>query len=460
MKVLQMQHKALKKLLPVRMPEPGQAVRPFGYLVTAQVPEGLLVYQAALCGLVLLEGDELDLLHCEVFPDEPSETMRFLAEHRFLVPADHDDRTLCGNVREGARLIHRLTEEEGYGGFTVLTTTACNARCFYCFEKGCPAETMTPETADSVADFILKEGNQKRVHIGWFGGEPTVNTRVIDRITAALAAAGREYSSSMISNGYLLDKKTVEKAAGPWKLKQVQITLDGTEEVYNERKNYVGVQGSAFQTVLDNIGFLLDAGIRVLVRLNVDTENVEDLCVLAGQLKERFGEKKGLHVYSHALFEDDGMPSTFDERLDADAAVARRLEELGWTGGKALERFPKMHHCMADGGGGPVIMPDGGLRSCEHISAARDWGSVFRPGKRPEEEDAFWNELYPEQPECEGCSAFPSCIRLKHCQPNPPVCTASAREKACRELTDSLLNTWERIKAGMQAGDEADRPCS
>ena len=64
-----------------------------------------------------------------VFPEEPSETLRWLAEQRFLVPAEHDDHSFCRDVREAARLVRRLTTEDGYEGFTTLTTTACNARC-------------------------------------------------------------------------------------------------------------------------------------------------------------------------------------------------------------------------------------------------------------------------------------------------------------------------------------------
>ncbi len=461
MRALYVQHRAFQKLFPVKIPELGQAVRPFDYLVTAKVPEGLLAYQTALCSLVLLEGEEQALLQGGALPQEPSETLRFLVENRFLVTAEHDDYSFCQTVRTGAKLIQRLTEkEEGYGGFTILTTTACNARCFYCFEKGVRTETMTPETAAAVADFILKEGNPEHVRLAWFGGEPTVNERVIDQITGLLADAGREYASSMISNGYLMDEKMAKKAAEQWKLKNIQITLDGTEKIYNERKSYVGVRGSAFQTVMNNIGFLLDAGIEVSIRLNVDTENTEDLCMLAGQLRERFSEKKMLSVYANMLFDDDGLPSSHDERLLAARKVRQHLEELGFGSRSTLDHFPKAYNCMADSGSGPVIMPDGSLKSCEHINMAPSWGSVFRAERRPEEENAYWNEQHPEQPECRDCASYPACIRLKHCEPTPAVCTEVMREESCRKLSDSLLKTWERIREGRQDEEKTDEPCS
>ncbi len=446
MKTLLSQHRALKKLFPVQIPEPGRALRPFTYLVTAKVPEGLLVYNVALCDCALLEGEEQNLLACTSFPEEPSGTLNRLLEMRFLVLAEQDDQVFCRKVKEGAALVRRLTKENGYGGFTILTTTACNARCFYCFEKGCKPETMTSETASAVAAYILQEGNQKHVHLSWFGGEPTVNARVIDQISDALTSAGREFTASMISNGYLMDEKLIEKAAGPWKLKNIQITLDGTEEVYNVRKAYVGIEGSAFQRVLRNIGLLLDAGIQVSIRLNVDAENVEDLCVLAGQLEERFRGRKNFSVYAHEIFDDSKIPGeAYRERRDACRAVSDRLRELGYSGSRPLDQFPKITHCMADSGNGPVIMPDGSLNSCEHINRAPVWGSIFHPAERPQEVSDFWQERYPEQPECRTCEAYPSCIRLVHCE-TYSVCTPELRSDTCEALKESLRTDWELAK--------------
>lgn len=51
---------------------------------------------------------------------------------------------------------------------------------------------------------------------------------------------------------------------------QIQVTLDGTEGVYNAVKRYVDAgEKSPYQVVLANIRGLLDAGVRVIVRLNV-----------------------------------------------------------------------------------------------------------------------------------------------------------------------------------------------
>ena len=130
------------------------------------------------------------------------------------------------------------------------------------------------------------------------------NKQVIDIICTDLTEKGIVYESMMISNGYLFDGATVEQAVSHWKLKSVQITLDGTEEIYNRSKAFIYKDGkSPYQVVLANIQRLLDAGVAVLIRLNMDEHNADNLMELADELHEQFGENKKLTVYSHVLYE-------------------------------------------------------------------------------------------------------------------------------------------------------------
>ena len=51
----------------------------------------------------------------------------------FAVPMDHDDRQLAKEVRAVGKM--QENPVRSIKGFTILTTTDCNARCFYCYEK-------------------------------------------------------------------------------------------------------------------------------------------------------------------------------------------------------------------------------------------------------------------------------------------------------------------------------------
>jgi hypothetical protein len=122
---------------------------------------------------------------------------------------------------------------------------------------------MSLETADAAADFIRRRSKGQPVRIEWFGGEPLYNLPVIDRICERLDESGVDFFSIIITNGYLFDDAMVQKAVKLWKLKAAQITLDGTEAVYNRTKAFIYPGVNAYQTVKANIGRLLDAGINV-----------------------------------------------------------------------------------------------------------------------------------------------------------------------------------------------------
>ena len=92
---------------------------------------------------------------------------------------------------------------------------------------------MDRETADRVISYIKEHCGGQQVKLSWFGGEPLVNHKVIDQICNGLRNDGIPYESRMISNAYLFDDTIVAKAADLWNLKNIQITLDGTEVVYN-----------------------------------------------------------------------------------------------------------------------------------------------------------------------------------------------------------------------------------
>lgn len=51
----------------------------------------------------------------------------------------------------------------------IVPTMDCNARCYYCFERGCHHEKMSIETADAVVKYIKENWNGELFNISWFG---------------------------------------------------------------------------------------------------------------------------------------------------------------------------------------------------------------------------------------------------------------------------------------------------
>lgn len=87
---------------------------------------------------------------------------------------------------------------------------------------------------------------------------------VIDIIDNKLSDFGQTYTNGITTNGYLFNKSLIYKAINEWHLGSAQITIDGTEEVYNKVKNYIYKDSiSPYKKVLNNIAMLLNNNIAV-----------------------------------------------------------------------------------------------------------------------------------------------------------------------------------------------------
>ena len=301
----------------------GERYRLMTYVVQQPVDDGLLLYNTLTCSLLLLTPDEAADITAQ----------RELIDHWFLVPEAHDDRKLCRQVRQMAALL--TPAPKVVTSYTILPTTGCNARCFYCYEQGTRPVTMTAETASRVARYIVAHRGDEKITLRWFGGEPLVNAKVIDLICTELNGQGVPFRSEMITNGYLFDADMVQRAKNLWQLQKVQITLDGTAQTYNRVKAYVYQGVNAFERVLENIGQLIAVGIRVLIRLNVDKHNIGEIAELAELLHQHFGSNEHLSVYSHELFGErtpEDNATLFAQRMQLEQQIAKhgilRIKEL------------------------------------------------------------------------------------------------------------------------------------
>ena len=99
----------------------------------------------------------------------------------------------------------------------VYTTTGCNARCDYCFEKGTISKRMDINTADAFLKYFEKTINTnigiKEIKICWFGGEPLLNSSIISYLTPKIqnicAAQKLKGKFEIINNGSLFDNSAV-----------------------------------------------------------------------------------------------------------------------------------------------------------------------------------------------------------------------------------------------------------
>ena len=423
----------LKSMKPV-----GNYSRFLQYCLVVTSDDGVLLHNLLTKELVLLPDTE----YVNVIDN------KYLQEHWFVVPEGCNDKEYADLVKWVLQT--KKPKREDITGYTIFTTTDCNARCFYCFELGRSRIPMSCETAEKVVQYIKNHCGGKKVSIKWFGGEPLYNAEVIDTICSGLRSEGVEFKSAMFSNGYLFDADTVRKAVEEWNLKRVQITLDGTEAVYNKVKAFIYKQGSAYERVMQSIAYLLDAEITVTIRLNMDMHNAENLLELVDELGQRFGGNKYLRVYAHHLFKgNEAMADTHTAeewavREEAMLRLEACIEKNGLAIKRRIQKAPKLNHCMADSGKSVTILPTGDIGLCEHFSEDEFIGHIDREGF-DQDVVASWKERIPEIPECAECFYYPSCVQLKKCA-SGSVCFDVLRREHYRKTVQAMLNEYEAWK--------------
>lgn len=433
-----------------RFKKTSEHSRMLKYCVEAPVDEGVLLFNLLTRELMLLTEDEY-----KKFPDND-----YLKEHWFVVPEESNEKEYADLVKWV--LSNKQKKDKNITGYTIFPTTDCNARCFYCFELGRSRIPMSHETALKTAEYIKNHCGGEKVSISWFGGEPLFNREAIDTICGRLRQENVEFRSTMVSNGYLFDDEIVKKAVEQWNLKRVQITLDGTEQVYNKTKAFIYREGSPFRVVLESIRRLLDAEIQVQIRLNMDLYNANDLLALVEELGQRFGGRKGIHVYAHHLFKGNEPMAELhtDEEWEKRDEAMRRLEdkitESGLASRGGISKHIKQNHCMADSGKSVTILPDGNIGLCEHFSETEFIGHLDIEGFDAEMVKS-WKERMPEIPECAECFCYPECIKLKKCA-NGSICFRQLRQEQLRKTKRQMVQEYRRWQenTGTEEPEEPD----
>ena len=394
-----------------------EAYRLMKYVIRVEHAGKIALHNVVTGQLCILDSEEERILN--ELPASFTSNMTSLIESHFLVPEHYEENKQVKNLRTVLRRMRpRSTAITHY---TILPTTACNARCYYCFEQGSKIVTMTEQTADDTVKFIAAHcGDDKRIAITWFGGEPTVAANRIDQICEGLQAEGIAYSSMIYTNGYLFDEEMARKARTLWHLNHVQMSVDGTEQIYNSVKAYVNAKENPYQRVMRNIGHMLDEKISVAVRMNVDYVNYQNFTDLVQEFAERYGGNSRLSVCAYSLIgeyaDHDGNVNHADESW-----IAEKVEELNrYAKAKGFIRPSKelpqlrLNACMGDSSASITIGADGCLVKCAEQFREEDAVGTVIDGITNDGLIQEW-QLINDSSVCNDCPFFPACIQLTKC---------------------------------------------
>lgn len=428
--------------------------RQMRYILRVDHEGKVLLHNVVTGQLVVLSSEEAEAIQSLPSPYAP--VMEELIKAHYLVPEDYDEHQQVVNLRS---ILRKLEDGKKNGPillYTILLTTACNARCYYCYEHGIQNVTMNKQTADEVVKFICENcGKERYVHITWFGGEPTIAVDRIDQICKGLQEHQIEYRSSIATNGYLFNKELAQKARKLWNLRSAQICVDGTEKSYNKTKAFVYPCKSPYKKVMRNVGLLLDQGIYVGLRMNFDLGNYQEFRGIIDESIKRFQYNPLLHV---SAFPVVGEHVDHDGRLlhGDDSWLEAMFAELNDYARKAKVahdkyRLPYLQYigCDADNPAAITIMPDGTLIRCGEQFDDGGIGNV-RDGIREVKWLDFWKEPGDYQ-KCNNCSFFPRCVKLVRCHAKDRCYIKSERMRQTEVAVRRHFDEWI---LGQLEGDE------
>lgn len=170
-----------------------------------------------------------------------------------------------------------------------VTNYSCNFACSYCYQDqyNNSGQKLSNEVIDAFFSYLKKEFSHRKKYITIFGGEPLLNSQGQKELITRILERSSESDPdvSFVTNGFSLEEYADILSKG--KIREIQVTLDGTEQVHNLRRFLKG-GGGTFTKIVRGIDLCLASGISINLRMVIDKENISNLPDLA-----RFAIDKG-----------------------------------------------------------------------------------------------------------------------------------------------------------------------
>jgi uncharacterized protein len=300
----------------------------------------------------------------------------------------HEDGRLTSEGRaELERANVAVPDPLHHYSLTVVTSTACNLGCPYCFQNTEPAEPgrfdppripkriLDRPMIERIAAFTeprLARSGTGRLFVLLFGGEPLLNRWGCHELLVRLGDLA-PVTASMVSNGVLLTERVARDLCEVG-LRSTQITLDGPRELHDALRATRAGRGT-FDKILNNlVNVQRGTALRLALRLNITAEGLPFLDDLIDGLAERLDARRCdldiAPVLNYAGMFDDVLARSADEVetiLRGYATALDRGFRVGWPSGGGCGFCGER-----DGTTGAVINADGTLYSC--------WETIGKPG--------------------------------------------------------------------------------
>ena len=360
---------------------------------------------------------------------------------------------------------------------SLFLTQSCNLQCIYCYGDGGgygQGGDMTEQTAFQAVDWLLDQaGNIKKLHIGFFGGEPFLNFPLMKKVAyyarERAQSRGKDIAFHTTTNATLFHEETIDFIK-EYKL-DVMVSFDGTKELQDAQRPYANGEGS-YDTVVHNIRTLLAAlpevpGHSVIVG-DTDPKSVKDAMLNIGFREVSVmpasislfavgsgvaGAGRDIRQLLTELEEEGEAWLRLIRVRDKEALQQLKARSGLYQGIVALLHNRKKYHACGAGLGLAAVAADGDIYLCHRFVGQEKYklGSVFAPGLS---RDEYLVSPVTENDVCSSCFARYYCAGgCKHdnagsggsvTTPSADVCTLRRRELELAAAVVSRLDVADR----------------
>lgn len=383
-----------------------------------------LAFNSFTCALAVVDNTYEELIsvlanvNTETVPDHLKECFNCAVEGHFIIEDDCDEMQELSVKRNFSKYY------TGALGLTIAPTLACNFSCIYCYETSKPG-LMSKETQQNLVAFVENQiQGLKTLDISWYGGEPLLAKSIVFNLSSQLIELcnthGVEYNAYIVTNGSLLDDEVIEKLID-YKVRGVQITLDGPPEIHNKRR--IAKNGTdSFDLIVNNINRVLQTEkMEVAIRINLDKSNSSELEELLSILSEKLVSKKVKISFGQVTAYTEACKSIENSCYDNQEFSIEILKYyllLEKYGFHEYNNYPyprlMLNYCCAELINSFVVDHEGYLYKCwnEVGNILHNVGNVSEiPYDLTNSKNAKWVERRPYlTAACSECSILPVCM--------------------------------------------------
>ena len=303
----------------------------------------------------------IDVFDADVLSEEGTlrapgneELLAYLTDRGYVYSSEQEERDLIHQLYTG---YNQFKREHRPLIFYIVMTYRCDLACDYCFQNSAKALDGSIDTSHLPALFNAMDeiclrfpDTRSRPVVALFGGEPLLRQHVglVAEIFREVAERGW-VNGPIISNGVSLDAHlpTFER----YRPSGIQVTIDGPEEVHNQRRHTASYAGT-FSSIVENVNSAIEAGIKMGIRTNLDERNIHCLPELV-DLAERHGwvdsesvelSLAPVHERACGSLQEGERHDAIFERVLATISQLPRLKRWSLDGWSSVHHFDRLLH--------------------------------------------------------------------------------------------------------------------